>query len=130
MRHLEHDQQVRLFNWARSRELECPALKYLFAVPMGGQRNKITAARLKAEGAKAGCPDVWLPCVDAAHSFHGLVIEMKVGRNRPTVAQQDWLTWLTAQDYRAEVCFSWVQAAQVICEYLALPSDMLPLEEM
>jgi len=130
MRHLEHDQQVRLFNWARNREIECPALRYLAAIPNGGKRSPITAARLSQEGVKSGIPDLVLPCIDAARRYHGLWIEMKIGRNRPTVAQQDWLTWLTAQDYRAEVCYSWTQAAQVICEYLALPSDMLPLEEM
>jgi len=29
-----------------------------FAVPNGGQRNKIVAAKLKAEGVKAGVPDI------------------------------------------------------------------------
>lgn len=38
-----------------------PELRWLHAIPNGGQRDKITAGKLKAEGVKKGVLDVFLP---------------------------------------------------------------------
>ena len=57
----EHQEQVKLFNWARASETTVPALRWLFAVPNGGYRPKATAIKMRNEGQKAGVPDVWLP---------------------------------------------------------------------
>ena len=43
-----------------------------FAVPNGGQRNKIVAAKLKSEGVKAGVPDI---CV--IHDGMAFFLEVK-----------------------------------------------------
>jgi hypothetical protein len=43
-----------------------------FSVPNGGQRNKIVAAKLKAEGAKAGIPDL---CI--IHEGQAFFLEVK-----------------------------------------------------
>ena len=52
MRDLEH-----LVQKAICQYLDLRGVLY-FSVPNGGQRNKIVAAKLKAEGAKAGIPDL------------------------------------------------------------------------
>ena len=44
----EHDEQVRLFNWARDNEEEYPELRNMFAIPNGGARHLFVAKKLKA----------------------------------------------------------------------------------
>jgi len=113
----EHDEQVALFQWAALNQDRYPELALLYANPMGGKRPGRTAARLKAEGAKAGVPDLTLPV--ARCGFHGLYIEMKHGNNRPTASQEWWLQQLRDQDYAAVVCYGFEHARQVLVTYLA-----------
>ena len=110
----EHQEQKSLFQWARLSGL--PELVLMFAIPNGGARHIVTAAKLKAEGVKAGVPDIFLaaPCGD----FHGLFIEMKVGKNKPTPTQMDWLTSLRNSGYQASVSYSWTDARDTIMAYL------------
>src|SRR5262245_46077094 len=78
----EHVEQVALFKWAARNQGREPLLCLLFAIPNGGKRDKVTAARLKAEGVKAGVPDICLPV--ARMGYYGFWIEMKVGKNKTT----------------------------------------------
>lgn len=50
----ESDEQICLFEWAEVMKGQIPELRLLFHIPNGGYRNKVTAARMKAEGVKAG----------------------------------------------------------------------------
>jgi hypothetical protein len=52
---LEHQEQVAIVNHLNQRLR--PGV-YWFAVPNGGHRNKVTAARLKKEGVRAGVQDL------------------------------------------------------------------------
>lgn len=114
----EHEEQAELMRWARMHEARCPELALLFAVPNGGARHIAVAARLQHEGVKAGVPDLHLPV--ARGEYHGLWLEMKVGRNRPTSAQVWWIEHLREQGYRVAVCYDWHQAWAVICDYLGI----------
>lgn len=117
MRQDEHNEQVKLFAWAEWERIDRPELGLLFAVPNGGKRDKVTGARLKAEGVKAGVPDVWLPV--ARQGFHGLVIELKADeKGRPSKEQMTWLAELTEQGYLAVVCHGCEAAKGVLMEYL------------
>lgn len=95
-----------------------PDLDLLFAIPNGGHRHKLTAAKLKAEGVKAGVPDLLLPV--SRGQYHGLFIEMKFGRGRVRGEQQWWLYQLEAQGYQTAVCWSWLEAAKAVCDYLGI----------
>lgn len=123
-RQAEHDQQVALFQWAAACARAIPALVNLYAIPNGGKRNVVTAARLKAEGAKAGVPDValaWpLRSEETPHLFAspGLYIEMKAGKNKPSTEQIAWRERLIAAGYRYVLAYSWTQAANAILDYL------------
>jgi hypothetical protein len=112
----EHEEQKALMDWAALMSGKWPELDRLFAIPNGGHRNKIVAARMKEEGVKAGVPDLELPV--ARCGWHGLFIEMKAGRNKPTGDQKEWLEALTDQGYLAVVCWGWVEAAALIESYL------------
>jgi hypothetical protein len=116
MKQEEHNEQTRLFQWAALATGHYPELALLFAVPNGGRRDKVTGARLKAEGVKAGVPDVWLPVARCGH--HGLVIELKAEGGRPSAAQKAWLKALTGQGWLALVCVGATAAERVLWQYL------------
>ncbi|KKL94044.1 hypothetical protein LCGC14_1868590 [marine sediment metagenome] len=113
----EHDEQVALFEWAAWQvNLGVEPLRWLFAIPNGGLRNKATAGKLKAEGVKAGVPDVMLPF--PSQNYNGLFIEMKFGNNKPTPKQIEWLAWLNGMNYQAKVARGFEEAKQIIEDYL------------
>lgn len=116
MKQEEHREQVFLFAWAAWAVMERPELALLFAVPNGGLRDAVTGKRLKDEGVKAGVPDIILPVPRGA--YHGLFIELKAGKNRPTAEQRGWLEALEGQGYRAAVCYGAAEARALIEEYL------------
>ena len=116
MRQPEHLAQAALFRWAGYQTKRLPELALLFSIPNGGLRNKVTAAKLKASGVKPGVPDICLPV--ARGEYHGLWIEMKAGRNKPTAPQVQWHMRLSQQGHRVAVCYSWEAARDVIEEYL------------
>ena len=110
----EHDEQVALIRWADMSEL--PELQLLFAIPNGGQRHPAVARKLRDEGLRAGVPDLFLPV--ARGNYHGLFIEMKVGRNKPTANQTGWIRALRWQGYRVEICYGYEEARVMIENYL------------
>lgn len=116
MRQPEHIEQCALFHWAGYQAKARPELALMFAIPNGGHRHPATAAKLKAEGVKAGVPDICLPV--ARGEYHGLWIELKAGRNKPTPPQVQWHMRLSQQGYRVAVCYGWEAAREVIEEYL------------
>lgn len=108
-----------------------PELQWLFAIPNGGLRDKITAAKLKQEGVKKGVPDVFLPL--PCRDYAGLFIEMKrsasdtktaSGRKRgagDTSDDQDrWLAHLRQVRYACSVCFDWRSAARDLQSYIEM----------
>lgn len=114
----EHAEQVALFEWAALHAGRYPELGLLFAIPNGGKRDPVTAARLRDEGVRPGVPDVCLPVPSAG--WHGLFIELKWGRNTTTDKQNEWLERLTEQGYLAVVCYGWQEAVDVIMDYLGM----------
>ena len=112
----ESVEQICLFRWAAFEEGKYPELKYIFHVPNGGKRNITTAKRLKAEGVKAGVPDICLPVPRG--QYHGLYIELKAGKNTTTENQDRWLEFLKQQGYCAAVCYGWEKVSKVILRYL------------
>lgn len=120
MKHQEHDEQTRIIRWADW----CPLPEggkvgdYLFAIPNGGARTAITGALLKAEGVRAGVPDLCL-CLPRG-GFHGLYIELKAGKGRMSESQKIWQERLRAQQYRAECCYGADEAIALIREYVGV----------
>ena len=112
--------QTALFCWAAlpSQKEKYPELEMMFHIPNGGTRNKIEAGHLKAQGVKAGVPDICLPVPRGR--FHGLWIEMKLGNNKPSDHQERWMNKLWIQGYYVQVCYSWMQAVQNLVYYLEL----------
>lgn len=114
----EHDEQCALFAWAAAMEGQYPDLCMLAAIPNGGYRPMATAAMLKAEGVKAGYPDILLDV--ARGRWHGLRIELKRAdrSNHATPAQEEWIARLRAHGYRAIVTYGFEEARTAIMDYL------------
>ncbi len=89
----------------------------LYAVPNGGQRNAIVAAKLKAEGVLAGVPDLFLAVPSG--TAHGLYIEMKNGKKGVvSESQRTVMAALKAQGYATAVCRSFDEFRTTVDEYL------------
>lgn len=113
----EADEQIALFEWAALQSGRFPELALLYHVPNGGSRNKIEAARLRAQGVKSGVPDLCLPVARGGN--HGLYIELKRQRGgRISEEQVRWIDGLLEQGYAAAICKGWQEAASVIIDYL------------
>jgi hypothetical protein len=120
--------QAALYQWARSQEGAYPELALLFAVPNGEARTKRmnpktgrwyspSGQRLKEEGVKAGVPDNFL--LVARGPFTGLVLELKVGDNKPDANQKWWIDRLTQEGLLVEVVWDdWERAAKILRDYL------------
>lgn len=123
----EHVEAMRLMYLVRLHEPQHPILARLFHVPNGGLRSKVSAAKLKAEGVRAGVPDYILPCRGYGkdrgqfHSFIGLAVELKRRKGGAVSdAQKDWVEFLSNAGWKVAVCSGHESAWAVICEYLGI----------
>ena len=112
----ESGAQEMLFQWVAYQTGRYPELALLYHIPNGGKRDARTAVALKRQGVKAGVPDLHLPV--ARSGYYGLYIELKVGNNRATSLQKEWIRQLNEQGYLAVVCYGWQAAAEQIIDYL------------
>lgn len=120
MKSLEHSEQVNLIQWWA---LQCKRFgiheQLLFAIPNGGQRNIITAKRMKDEGVRAGIPDLFLAVPRGR--FHGLFVEMKKPQGGVVSdAQKACMEMLSSNDYCVAVCRGFIDAQEAIKGYLLL----------
>jgi len=120
----EHHEQKALFIWARLQRKKFPELDAMYAIPNGGDRNRIVGAKLKAEGVKAGVPDICLPV--SRRGYNALYIEMKApadasgkGKGRVRKNQLEWLERLRSHGNMAVVCLGFDEAKQQIEWYLS-----------
>ncbi len=127
-RFVEHEHQKALIRWASRAYLPAApdippgatVAAYLLAIPNGGQRSPREAARLRAEGVKAGVSDLLLPIPRNGNA--GLWIELKAPKKKPTPAQREWLDRMNQAGYRAEYKDDWTLAANLIAEYVGMPA--------
>lgn len=112
----EAQEQAALFQWAEMAKKQYPELTLMYHVPNGGSRNIIEARNLKRQGVKAGVPDICLPV--ARGGFHGLYIELKAGKGRPSSKQLYWLKKLNEHGNMAIICWGFEQARDMVVKYL------------
>ena len=118
----EHQEQVEVTKYCGRNKI------LMFAIPNGGHRHKKTAIDLKAEGVKAGVPDMFIAM--PRDGYAGLFIEMKrraktlmSGKKsythvRVSPHQEEWITSLLNNEYIVKVCYGADEAIEVIEEYL------------
>lgn len=121
----EHVEAVTLMRMVRLHEARYPDLLNLTAIPHGGARHPVVAAKLKAEGVRKGYPDYLLDV--ARQGFHGLRIELKRTNAKPSDTadeQHDWHDRLRAAGYRVDLCKGWEDAWRVLCDYLGIEARL------
>lgn len=111
---LETEEQQALFQWVSYQVKQYPELELLYHISNEGKRNP---RRAKAEGIKAGVPDLCLPVPRGKH--HGLYIEMKRRKGgQITKDQTRWMDSLRQQGYAVACCKGWEPAAKFLLDYL------------
>lgn len=89
----------------------------VFHIPNGGYRHPAEAARLKAQGVKAGVPDLCVPV--ARGGYHSLYIEMKAAKGgKISQHQAEWISLLRGQGMCAWVCKGADAAIACITQYM------------
>ena len=112
----EHRIQCACVNWFR---LQYPThATALFAVPNGGRRDRVSGAKLKAEGVLPGVSDLILLLPRGRH--HGLLIEMKTERGKQSQAQRDWQRDMVHRGYKYMVIRSIDEFIDRVTDYLLL----------
>lgn len=109
MKEQEHNIQVACVNWFRYQFNNL----LIYAVPNGGQRNAVVAAKLKAEGAMAGVADL----VIVAKDRH-IYIEMKTPKGKQSELQVQFEQRVTALGHAYYVCHSIEEFMQVCMQEL------------
>lgn len=122
----EHYDQVQIFDHFHRHNRVI--YDHLYAVPNGGFRLKVTAAAIEAEGAKRGVPDMSLEI--PAGIYHGMRVEQKHGKNKPSDHQVTWMRRLKAQGYYVLLSFSPEETIRVMEQYAVLtPGEVMPAHE-
>lgn len=124
----EYQAQAAVIEWVEWMAKQDPRLTLLYAIPNGGARSKAEAGKLKAEGVRAGMPDLCLPIAgikrDGYHNlgiaFYALYIEMKSAKGKLSSDQKRVIAGLRAAGNRVEVCRSADEAIRVIQDYLGM----------
>lgn len=118
MKQTEHEEQKKLFTWAKMQSAKHPQLSMMFSIPNGGHRNIVTATKLKAEGVKSGVPDIFLAVPIGGDC--GLWIEMKSAKGKLSENQKEWINALSSSGYQCAVCYSFAEAQAIIIKYLGI----------
>lgn len=115
-RHPESWHQRQLIQWCRQYEWG----QYLYHIPNETTGGQGWVARNRQMGCRKGVPDLCLPI--PMQGYHGLYIELKTDKGRPSKNQKRWIHALSALGYRAEVCQGWEAARDVLIEYMEVKS--------
>jgi hypothetical protein len=108
MKHEESNLQIACVRWFR---LVYPEPRYLICTfPNGGSRNIVTASILKAEGSRAGMPDL------IVFGKNGIVffVEMKAKKGKQSENQKEIEKILTQMGFRYYLCRNFDEFKQTI----------------
>lgn len=128
----EDGHQAALFCWAAANVAQYPQLEWLHAIPNAAERHIAVATKMIATGLRKGVWDIFLPCPIRQHwtslapdgSWHGLYIEMKIEKKRNTKnggltdEQVKFGEYAKSAGYYCKVCYSWIEARDILVKYL------------
>ena len=114
MRFIESEFQKACVRWFGYQYPEIESL--LFAVPNGGKRDAREAARLKAEGVRAGVTDLIL--LVPRNGFAALCIELKTKTGKVSDKQRKWQESARNAGNKVVTCRDIEQFVNEVNEYL------------
>jgi len=114
MRHTEENMQIAAVRWFDYQYAEYS--KLLIHPPNGGYRNAAEAARFKAMGTRAGCPDLIL--LVARNEYNALCVELKTDKGKQTTLQKEWQIAAEKHGNRYVIVRSIEEFIEIIKEYI------------
>jgi hypothetical protein len=75
-------------------------------------------AKRKQQGVKSGVPDICI--LEPNSKYYGLFIELKVGYNKLSKNQENWIDKLGVRAYKTAVSYSLDETRAIIDEYLKI----------
>ena len=114
----EYQEQCAIFDWCEANKHKYPDLNSLFATLNGVKMSIGLAKKCKRAGMRKGILDLYL--LKPRGGFHGLVIELKIGTNKPTKEQYERMEELKQDGYMATWCIGAEAAIDIIKTYLIL----------
>lgn len=102
-----------------------PQQAFWYAIPNGGKRDVITAARMKAEGVQPGAPDLGFVLPFGLAAF----LEIKADKGRQSISQEFIEKQINALGARYEVAHSVDEAWGILAGWGVLPSAVGGLKE-
>lgn len=130
----EAQAQAAVFEWARWQQSKHPELKAMYHAANEGKRSARTGADLKRQGMKPGVCDICLPY--AAGDYNNLYIELKVGNNKATAEQLNFIDTINRIGGKAVIAYGSDAAIEIIEAYLnrtleslGIKSDTYPPEK-
>lgn len=109
----EQIEQIIVFDWIRHHKLD----DYAFHIANERKASPQAGALLKRMGVKSGVSDIFIAI--PSNGFHGLWLELKAGKNRPTESQIKFLEDMRSKGYEALWCTGADKAKQIITDYLS-----------
>ena len=113
MKHEESNIQRNCVRWFRLQYNEPQYL--IFAVPNGGNRNRITGIIMKGEGVRAGIPDLII-CTGGKILF----IEMKSSKGILSDTQREVMAMLTGYGFEYAVCHSFDEFRECVIKHIGI----------
>lgn len=110
-RHPESILQSQCVTWFK---IQYPK-EVIFAIPNGGKRNVVEAAKMKGEGVLAGVADLFI--MSSKNGYNGLFVEMKFGRNNISPLQKEFIQLARDKGYKVEVCYTFDEFTKTINNY-------------
>jgi hypothetical protein len=103
------------FQKALAKYLDLKGVIYIHP-PNGGTRNVIEATKLKKMGVKSGVPDILI--FNRKRGYSGLAIELKVGYNKPSENQLEFMKQLSLEGWYCVVSYSLEECIDLVDSYL------------
>lgn len=110
---LESDEQCALYSWCHDNGIE------MVHIPNERECSVSTGQLLAKQGVRRGFPDNFFPY--ARHGYHGLFIELKRKKrslSKVSEEQMQWAATLSANGYKALICYGAAEAIIEIERYM------------
>ena len=92
--------------------------KLLYCASVGGVRTSYKQAiKMKATGYVAGFPDLFI--YEPIGKYHGLALEVKIKKGRPSTSQLKWRHNLNERGYVAEITYGFEETIDVLNKYMS-----------
>jgi hypothetical protein len=112
----EQIEQCKLMDWIRSR----PDLEpYVFHIGNERKTSVQQGRLLKRMGVRSGVSDLFIGIPQG--NMHGMFLELKVGKNKPTDSQEKFMMDFAQQGYHCVWSVGFEAAKKAILDYLQIP---------